>query len=218
MHVVETKVYQFSELDESAKDRAREWYREGVCTDSDWYEFVYEAATTAATLLGIEIGTKSHKTMGGSTGYSPRIWFSGFASQGDGASWEGEYQYKRGSCAAVRAEFPQDTELHGIADRLYRVQRRNFYSLSAHVSQSGRYQHSGSMAITVSRHDDDFYTSYERDTDSDGYEVVQVLREFADWIYSSLESEYEYQNSNESVDESIEANEYTFTESGKRFG
>lgn len=33
-----------------------------------------------------------------------------------------------------------------------------------------------------------------------------------------LRNEYEYLMSEESVDESIECNEYTFTESGKRFG
>jgi hypothetical protein len=33
-----------------------------------------------------------------------------------------------------------------------------------------------------------------------------------------LQHEYEYMNENEHIDDAIEANEYTFTESGKRFG
>ena len=38
------------------------------------------------------------------------------------------------------------------------------------------------------------------------------------WIYRTLESEYDYQNADEQVDENIEANEYTFTAEGRRFG
>ncbi len=38
------------------------------------------------------------------------------------------------------------------------------------------------------------------------------------WIYRQLEKEYEYQNSDECVDENILCNSYTFTEDGKRFG
>lgn len=30
MRIVEEKIYLFHELDESAKERAREWYREGI--------------------------------------------------------------------------------------------------------------------------------------------------------------------------------------------
>lgn len=41
------------------------------------------------------------------------------------------------------------------------------------------------------------------------------MRAFADWIYRQLETEYDYQNSDEQVDESIIANEYEFTEEGK---
>ena len=45
-------------------------------------------------------------------------------------------------------------------------------------------------------------------------EVTQLLRDFADWIYNQLISEYEYQTSEEAVAESMEANEYEFYEDG----
>jgi hypothetical protein len=41
------------------------------------------------------------------------------------------------------------------------------------------------------------------------------MRDFADWIYRQLESEYDYANSDESVDENILCNEYEFDENGK---
>ena len=37
-----TLVYQFDELDEKAKERARDWYREGNCEDNYWSELTKE--------------------------------------------------------------------------------------------------------------------------------------------------------------------------------
>ncbi len=48
--------------------------------------------------------------------------------------------------------------------------------------------------------------------------VTEALRDLADWLYRQLEREYEYLTSDESVEETIIANEYTFTEAGRRFG
>lgn len=41
-------VYQFDELDEKAKERAREWYRAGAL-DYEWWESVYEDAAQLTT-------------------------------------------------------------------------------------------------------------------------------------------------------------------------
>ncbi|HAY07899.1 MAG TPA: antitoxin of toxin-antitoxin stability system, partial [Hyphomonas sp.] len=48
--------------------------------------------------------------------------------------------------------------------------------------------------------------------------VVEAMRDLARWLYRQLEQEYECQTSDEVVDENIEANGYTFTEAGRRFG
>ncbi len=48
--------------------------------------------------------------------------------------------------------------------------------------------------------------------------VTEALRDLARWLYRQLEREYEYLTSDEAVDEAIAANEYTFTEAGRRFG
>lgn len=37
-----------------------------------------------------------------------------------------------------------------------------------------------------------------------------------DWIYRQLEKEYEYQNSDECIDENLMGNSYTFREDGTR--
>ena len=48
--------------------------------------------------------------------------------------------------------------------------------------------------------------------------ITEALRDLARWLYRQLEREYEYLTSDEAVDESIVANDYTFTGSGRRFG
>ena len=206
--VMETTVFKFDELSETAKEKARDWFRQGAL-DYDWREFVYEDAATIADLMGIDLRTRPAKLMGGGTRYEPCIFFSGFSSQGDGACWEGTYSYKEGSAKAVKDHAPQDNELHRIASGLCDVQRRYFYKLSARCAHRGHYQHSGCMDIDVDFGD----FNYNKDTDE---ELTQLLRDFADWIYKQLESEHDYRMSDECVDEDIQANEYEFDEDGHR--
>ncbi len=44
--------------------------------------------------------------------------------------------------------------------------------------------------------------------------ISQALRDFAHWIYRQLETEYDYQTSDDQISEMIEANEYEFDETG----
>ena len=150
--------------------------------------------------------------MNGSTRYAPSIFFSGFSSQGDGACFEGSYSYKKGALAAVKAYAPEDTELHRIVTELQNIQRKAFYKLSARTMHRGYYYHSGCMSVDVGVDADRYPTDAEEEA------LTECMRDFADWIYKQLETEYEYQNSDEQVAEAIRANEYTFTEGGARFG
>jgi hypothetical protein len=104
--------------------------------------------------------------------------------------------------------------LHRIADALQAIQRRNFYQLRAEVSQRGRGCHEYSMSITVER---DSPTNQEMTIDAEDA-VTEALRDLARWLYRQLEREYDYQTSDEVTDEAIVANEYTFTDDGRRFG
>ncbi len=94
------------------------------------------------------------------------------------------------------------------------MQRRNFFQLRADVSHRGHYYHEYCMAISVER-DSPTY----QDMTADAEEVIiEALRDLARWLYRQLEREYDHLSSNEVVNESIAANEYTFTASGRRFG
>lgn len=52
------------------------------------------------------------------------------------------------------------------------------------------------------------------DIDLPEKELTQILRDFANWMYKSLETEYYYQTSDEACKETIEANDWEFTEDG----
>lgn len=184
--------YTFDELDDDAKEKAREWYREGAL-DYDWYDYIHEDAKEIAGLFGLEID---------------KIYFSGFSSQGDGACFIGSYSYRKGSVKAVREYAPNDEALHSIVARLAAVQKKHFYGLSAVISCNSWYYHEKSMTIDVYGDDGNAIVS-------DDNEVIEAIEDFASWIYSRLEGEYDYLLSDECVDDMIRANEYEFGEKGR---
>ena len=211
--VIETTVYRLNELSDAAKDKARAWYREGGF-DYDWYDAVYEDFQRIADILGLNLKTRTVRLMGGGTRQEPCIWFRGFWSQGDGASFECHYSYRKSASAEIAAYAPQDEALHGIADTLQAIQRRNFYQLHAEASLRGHYYHEYCMAISVAR-DSPTWQDMTEDAEE---AVIDALRDLARWLYRQLEREYDGLSSDEAVDETIAANDYTFTESGCRFG
>jgi len=209
-------IYQFGELSDAAKEKAREWWRENI--DSEDYSAVIDDAVTMGATLGIEIDSRRWTNSYNYTGSSPCIYWSGFSSQGDGACFEGSYRYQAKALAAIRKETSAghddasdgDRELLRIAEQLQEVQKQNFYQLRATCKHTGHYSHSGCMSVDVER--------YDGKNMQDGAEddITQLLRDFADWIYSQLDKENDWLNSNEQIDEAIECNEYEFTEDGER--
>jgi hypothetical protein len=102
-----------------------------------------------------------------------------------------------------------DAELLRIATALYNLQRVNFYQLTARTAHRGHYSHSDCMVIDCDRRDDKAWTVGAED------DLAQLMRDFADWIYSQLKAEHDYRMSDETIDEAITCNEYEFTEDGR---
>ena len=217
--VICTTVYHFPELSDRAKDKARAWYRD-LGPHDNWWDAVYDDFERVCDILGIRIKTRSVRLMGGGTRQKPCVRFSGFWSQRDGASYEGFWSHAKGSTKRIRDYAAQDATLHGIADRLQAVQRRNFYQLVAEASHRGRYSTEYCMTIEVMR---DSPTGHEptsdSDSDSDSEDgVTEALRDLARWLYRQLETEHDYFTSDAAVEDGSIINEHTFTEAGWRFG
>ena len=191
----EIKAYKFSELSDEAQESVRQGYVE-FYLDSTWWEWTYDSAEQAAELMGIAIKD---------------IYFSGFWSQGDGACYEGTYDYEEHSWASVLDEFPQDKELISIARRMEIAQLKSpGGKISASITQSGNYSHSGTMRIETSNNDE-LVTAHQLELET---EITEGLIEFADWIYKRLKKEYEYLTSTEEVEARCEESELEFEEDG----
>lgn len=199
-------VYTFDELSETAKAKALEKESE---SQGEFWEgtYQYDDFEAIANILGIEFARKPVKLMNGSTRYDPAIYYSGFWSQGDGASFEGTYAYKCGCRKAIRSYAPVDGELHRIADDLFALQKAHFYRLKAKIETRGNYSHSGTMQVDV-------YDDPETGAALPDDEMTQLMRDFADWMYRQLEADYEWATGEEACKDSIEANELEFLEDG----
>lgn len=211
--IIETTVYRIDELSDAAKETARQWFRR-VGFDHDWYAFVYQDFERICDILGVNLETRPVPLYGGGVRQQSCIWFSGFWSQGDGACFEGRYHYAKGASARIRQYAPENAELHEIADALQAIQQRNLYQLLAVIRHRGRYYHEYTMDIRMER---DSPTGQSMTVDAEGV-VIEAMRDLARWLYRALEREYDYQTSDEHLDEAIRANDYTFTEDGCRFG
>lgn len=212
-HIIETPVYPIDELSPEARDRARNWYRTDAVPE-DWYDTVLDDFAAICGLLGIRLRTRRVPLFGGGYRNAPCIWFSGFASQGDGACFEGVYAYMPQAVARIRRHAPDACDLHDVAARLQEIQRRNFYQLVGNIRHKGRYYHEYSMEILVDR---DAANAQPPTPDAEAI-VDEAFRDLARWLYRQLEAEYDYLTSDAAVDETLAASAFTFTADGVRFG
>ncbi len=64
--VIETTVYTFDELDDHAKERARDWYREGI-SHENWHEFVFDDFERICEILGVDLAIRPVRLYGDGT-------------------------------------------------------------------------------------------------------------------------------------------------------
>ncbi len=207
MRTIEVKLYQYAELSDRAKEKAREWWLS--CRDGSDYESVIEDAQAVGELLGLDFTTRPVRRMNGSTRQDVNIWYRLAYGQGDGASFDARYGYVKGAAKAVRQRAPQDKALHDIADRLQAVQRAYFYRVVAHCKGRDSWTTVDASVDNGNRYGD----SLKREDD---WELSYALRAFGGWIYAQLRLEDEYQSSEKAIAEAMAANEYEFTEDGAR--
>ena len=194
MKTITISTYTFPELSEKAKDKARQCYHSTYMPDEHWHEFIIENAKEVGKILGFDVD---------------KVYFSGFSSQGDGASWTGGYEYAKGAPAEVASYTGNDAELIRIAHGLQNIQRRHFYKLIASVSRAGYYCHSHTMRADV-----EDCTDPCRDVSDAEKALLELFRDFADWIYKNLREEYDFMTSDPVIEEAFDANSVTFDADG----
>lgn len=218
MRIVETKVFQFDELSDRAKEKARDWFRQAGAADAFWSECVLEDFVTVAKycgwMLSLQRGTRSQ----------PSVYWSGFWSQGAGACFAGDWHARDVDAPNLLKHAPQDNELARIVGGLA-VLAHAFPESSGTSSQPrGHYVHEMSTSIEWddgADRDDETHSRAEWDAIRSealehGETFTELARDLMRWLCWQLESQYESENSDETVDENIRCNEYEFEEDGTR--
>lgn len=214
MKIIEVKAYKFSELSDAAKEKARDWYREGNMDDNFWSEYVIDEAVEQGKLLGIDFKERRVPLMNGKTRGEPCIYWSGFSSQGDGACFEGSWcagDVQADKVAEDWGDSADTTEIRRIAGVLAEI-AKEWPRASFTVTHSGHYSHEYCTNFSVEMDEDPDMVVPDGAED----DLIEVARDFMKWIYRRLENEWRYRNSDECVDEEIEANDLLFTEDGRR--
>ena len=183
----------FNQLSKDNQNRAIADMRDSEdYADYDWYEADNYDFEAILNIIGY---------------YEIVTYFTGFWSQGDGASFEARYNYEKGSVQKLKEYAPQDQELHRIAQELKNIQAKACYDLEAKITTSGNYCHEMTMHCECSSRRGNI-----KDDTAQGYEdeVLELSRDLAIWYYKKLNDTYDYLMSDEAVAEHIIANELEF--------
>ena len=179
------KIYNFHELDKEIQNKVIEKNRDINVDDSYWHECVIEDFEQILSFIGY---------------YDIQCSFSGFWSQGDGASFTAKYGYEKGALKKVMDYYPSDKELHQIVKNLQDLQKKNFYNLAGKIGKSGsNYCHSNTMVVDYLERADS-----KEPTEEAELEFRTQSRYLAEWLYEALEADYDSLTSDEAVIESLQ--------------
>ena len=209
------ELFQYDELSDKAKARARDWYREATASDPLEDEFIFDDFIKIAGFCGWTVGTRSvnyytYPKHERKTRQEPAINWSGFSCQGDGAQFEGSWAAGDVEPAKLKEHAPVDAVLHKIVDKFEAIAKANPDAEGSVKSSRGGYCHKYATEFDAECFPGEAGAGHARDW-------IDATRDLMQWLYDSLEKEYEYQTSDEAVSETIKANEYEFTADGNRY-
>ena len=188
MRQVEQIVYSFSELSDAVKAKVLENFRD-FNLYGDWWTDIFEDFKEDNKF---EVG---------------EIHFSGFSNQGDGAMFEySGYDFKSWVDGLALPEWKRSI-LKACDVSVGGVHRGNYchYNTCSHdcdIDLPGMYTHDN-----VCKFIGDFAGKFEQ-------HIKEEYKSLCNDLYRALEKEYDSLTSDESVQESIEANEYEFYHNG----
>ena len=215
--VIEVEIYKYGELSESAQQKAREWYIEGM--DYEWWEGTYEMAKEDGKEKGF---------------YIDKIYFSGFCSQGDGASWTGQVDVRQW----LETNVPDSIGLSAwcqliqedIISKHVKVEANNaHYCHESTMSFQDVWDETGVeddyqmqlpsifKGMTIANLFDIIATDTDciyKDVDGITQAITESGKDYARDIYQRLREEYEYLCSEEMMIDHFECNDYHFTNEG----
>lgn len=185
------QVYKFDELTPEQQAKALDNLRNINVDFDDWHEFILDEAKEDLAKQGYA---------------DAHIAYSGFWSQGDGASF------------TATLDIATWLKQHKLAGK-YRTLYNHADDCYMRINQSGHYCHEYTMSVDYGNEaygiDQDTYNRLFDQLDTVSDVVLEDARAEAKRIYRQLEAEYDYQTEDSQVKETILANEYEFTQEGK---
>ena len=180
------KVYPYSELSDQAKQKVIKKFYD-INTDYEWYDYIIEAWNDKLKKLGY---------------FNTEIAFSGFSPQRDGASFTG------------KVNILDWLKAHKQCNKYRKVvcYIKKTYDMTGEIK---RYRwHHYVYENTTSIHVDDGNSDLV-EVQAIGADIEIEMRELNKEICSELDKAYDYLTSKKAIVETIEANDYKFTETGE---
>lgn len=183
------EVFQYSELSDNAKARARDWWVQGSqfdpeCEIDEFKTVLHALGFTATDKIFWDINPID------------AAWLS---------SWTAEHcmeSVRVEARKAIVADRPTDSDLHGILNRFEAEAKA---SVDAGASTECYSRRNVSLLVVPWGFDNDDSTAF-----------ANVCTDLAHWFARRVNAEYEYQNSEEFIADVMEANDYEFTAEGER--
>jgi len=176
MKIKTINLLSFKELNEDQKKKVIENYNLINVDDDEWHNFIIEEWKEKLARQGFE---------------DANINFSGFWSQGDGASF---------NCSVNLEKFLKGRRAISKYSKEIKKQKEEGFNVA--IKNGGFYYHEYTMAVEC----------YDLENDQLENFILEEAREQARKIYKELEKNYEYLTGEESITETLIVNEYLFNE------
>jgi hypothetical protein len=221
-------LYQYSELSDKAKEKAKEWYYEAFGDQSDELADYFENDLPNWGFPEVKVKEFSFSySQSDDLGFKGPIDFDALLAAkdtndlgGDDASYYTCSEYVN-ACAAIRAAmaFLADHSEEKNADRYAEINESPAFVLAHRGGGSYSQQVEFNIGAYCSAHDDDdFMDEAEKHNEA----VYKALKELGIYLRRAfMKAAYkiiEFHSSNEAIAGCMEANEYTFLKDGTRFG
>ena len=194
--------FNFKELDEAGKEKAREWFRQTINEGGEnWYAedegILYD---TKEQKGGEELGLKN---------VIPKYW-----------DLDREHFIQFGDLTVVDdKKFRTYLKMNGSLDDKVDIDLVNHHDQSSTIGFSDNYGSDIDVDEEFDKEDFKDHDKEDRITKSE-YGILQKAKEKFDSLiemsYNHLKNNFEYQFTNEAVDENIDANDYEFDKDGDR--
>jgi len=199
MKTVARNLYTITELKEQFPATYKKVIEENRHRETDgieWYEYVYDDTKTLLAFCGFS---------------DIDIRFSGFWSQGDGASFAGKFNSSSIDISALKEYAPNDVNFTRLAEFLKeKCTPYGNVTFNLERTQYVHYVHANTITLESMECEPENETAW----DNLRGDFIMQTRSIMSVIYSTLEEEYNALTTDDTVEEALDANDMYFDEYG----